>query len=361
MDRTPLLKKVFSALDVDGDGTVSLKEFLATAKNLQEEEMELPMLMTFMDDNGDGVLSFEEWEKGITMLGGTDESFEKEMKDVLQVLWGAKMAAALDDNDVGGTETVAAEQSATADWRTALEPVLTQAVRTSLQLPAAERLAFVGRSLQALAEGQPAPAIEHKRARTAGDLPAEMAALAEALTVALNQAARGQFGESPDEDRVDPLRAVGEQIMKGVRATERITGAAPLDNSRESVTFSSEAVSTQSSTGLSGKWTLDADGFVRTSNKVRREREKRLKKPVNLAKGASFHDLLPPEVQAMRLAEDTRQEYVREVAAQAFALYAERRLNLLREAPHLTHSPSLCSPSQVRQGRLRLHRQGGAL
>ena len=54
--------------------------------------MELPMMYSFLDSNGDGKLTLEEWTSGLDAMGSTDESFEKEMKDVLQVLQGAKMA-----------------------------------------------------------------------------------------------------------------------------------------------------------------------------------------------------------------------------------------------------------------------------
>jgi len=94
LDRTPLLRQVFAAMDADGDGTIDLKEFLLSAKSAEEQDMELPMMHSFMDENGDGVLSFEEWAKGIDALGVTDVAFEREMKDVLQAIEGAKAAAA---------------------------------------------------------------------------------------------------------------------------------------------------------------------------------------------------------------------------------------------------------------------------
>ena len=80
-----LLRQVFSAMDADGDGQVSLHEFLEAAKSRSEAEMELPAMHAFYDANGDGVLTIEEWTKGIAATGRTDEEIEEEMNDVLQV------------------------------------------------------------------------------------------------------------------------------------------------------------------------------------------------------------------------------------------------------------------------------------
>ena len=43
---------------------------------------------------GDGALTMEEWTRGIAATGRSDELIEKEMKDALQVIEGAKMARA---------------------------------------------------------------------------------------------------------------------------------------------------------------------------------------------------------------------------------------------------------------------------
>jgi len=92
VDHTPLLKKVFAAMDADGDGTISIKEFLATAKSA-DETAELSMLHSMIDGDGNGVLTYEEWASGILAIGSTDAALQKEMNDVLQVLEGAKMSA----------------------------------------------------------------------------------------------------------------------------------------------------------------------------------------------------------------------------------------------------------------------------
>lgn len=90
-DRRGLLERTFKALDSDGDGSIDLKEFLQQAKH-SDDNMELQMMMSFMDANNDGVLSLDEWMQGIEQLGASDEALEKEMKDVLQVVEGAKTA-----------------------------------------------------------------------------------------------------------------------------------------------------------------------------------------------------------------------------------------------------------------------------
>lgn len=92
--RAALYKQVFAAMDTDADGAVDLSEFKKTAKSAVEADMELPMMYNFLDANGDGKLSYEEWVTGMESVGFTDDAFEKEMKDVLQVLEGAKMAVA---------------------------------------------------------------------------------------------------------------------------------------------------------------------------------------------------------------------------------------------------------------------------
>jgi len=94
LDRSALLEKVFKAMDADGNGKVDMAEFLTSAKS-GEEEMELSMIQSFMDGNGDGKLSLEEWKNGMTTMFGSaeDAAFEKELKSMLQAVEGAKMAA----------------------------------------------------------------------------------------------------------------------------------------------------------------------------------------------------------------------------------------------------------------------------
>lgn len=210
-----------------------------------------------------------------------------------------------------------------------LQETLQAAVRTSLTLPARERLKFVGKTLLAAANGEALPSVDVKRVGFPISLSAaaaEMKSLSEELTIAVNAASRGG-------DDGWPLRAVGDQIMKAVEAVERITGLGMGSDSGggdeppwvrsplHSISFTSDDWLRESHDPLTEKWKLDPEGFVRTGSKMRRDRSVRAKKPVNLERGASFLEVLPPEVLEMRLAEETRLQHIAEVADAAFALY----------------------------------------
>ena len=67
LDRRALLEEVFKAMDADSNGNVDLNEFLQQAKS-REEADQLPMIMAFMDDNGDDVLSWDEWAGGMMTM-----------------------------------------------------------------------------------------------------------------------------------------------------------------------------------------------------------------------------------------------------------------------------------------------------
>jgi len=125
LDRRALLERVFAAMDADGNGKVDAREFAAQAKSKAEADMELPMLMHFMDDpasggDGDGKLSLDEWISGMQFMIGSasDAMFEKEMHDILQVLEGVKMAnaeAGHSGSGGGGVEGGGADGAEAAD------------------------------------------------------------------------------------------------------------------------------------------------------------------------------------------------------------------------------------------------------
>ena len=92
LDRTALLREVFAAVDKDKNGTIDVAELKRTAKSKNEAEQEMPMLFHFFDDNSDGKLTFDEFCAGMAMIGGSDDAaFEKEMKDVIQMLWSKSL------------------------------------------------------------------------------------------------------------------------------------------------------------------------------------------------------------------------------------------------------------------------------
>jgi Ca2+-binding EF-hand superfamily protein len=89
--RSKLLREVFTAMDVDHDGQVDLREFQRTASPEDKDELVLLFELLF-DQSGDGVLSYQEWADGMDKLrpeDGTAESeaaFEAEMHRMLEAL-----------------------------------------------------------------------------------------------------------------------------------------------------------------------------------------------------------------------------------------------------------------------------------
>ena len=61
------LKNVFDLLDFDKDGKVNLNEAIETLSSLGYED-ENPVIINFMKEMGDGIISFEEFENKINSL-----------------------------------------------------------------------------------------------------------------------------------------------------------------------------------------------------------------------------------------------------------------------------------------------------
>ena len=105
VDRKGLCKKVFQAMDSDGDGYVDINEFMATQKG-GDDPMEATMLFHMLDSQrkSDGKLELDEFIKGMALLGTDDATFKKEMEDVLAHLTAKKNAPppakSISDGDV---------------------------------------------------------------------------------------------------------------------------------------------------------------------------------------------------------------------------------------------------------------------
>lgn len=75
-----MLRAVFNAMDADKDGCVVPSEFV------KAEFQEVQFMFSFIDQNSDGSLSFEEWCSGIESFNWSDEEFDREMKRALEAL-----------------------------------------------------------------------------------------------------------------------------------------------------------------------------------------------------------------------------------------------------------------------------------
>lgn len=122
LGKNVMLKRVFDAMDVDKSGSVDLKEFLRLAKSKEETAMELPMMHSFMDANGDGKVTFDEWANGLEAMtsGASEEDMVKELTQMLQVVEGTIQAdksdeqkmdnlLALVSDELGGTDASAVD------------------------------------------------------------------------------------------------------------------------------------------------------------------------------------------------------------------------------------------------------------
>ena len=102
MSREERLEELFTAMDVDGDGTVDFEEYKAMVKS--------PIMLqffTFMDahfGNSDGKLGLDEWLDGMSALGAnwSDEDYEAELKKAMD---GVKAATGHDAAEHGPAET----------------------------------------------------------------------------------------------------------------------------------------------------------------------------------------------------------------------------------------------------------------
>ena len=110
VDRKGLCKKVFQAMDSDGDGYVDINEFMATQKG-GDDPMEATMLFHMLDSQkkSDGKLELDEFIKGMALLGSDDATFKKEMEDVLAHLAAKKNAPPPAKSISGGEVTSAPE------------------------------------------------------------------------------------------------------------------------------------------------------------------------------------------------------------------------------------------------------------
>jgi len=127
--RAQLLRAVFTAMDVDGDGNVDLAEFKRSARTKGEADDELPILFEFvLDTSGDGKLSYEEWAHGMDQLrpdDGTDKShaiFEKEMRTMLETLTRANADSATAVSCPAATAEAPAADAPAADAPAAEAP-----------------------------------------------------------------------------------------------------------------------------------------------------------------------------------------------------------------------------------------------
>jgi Ca2+-binding EF-hand superfamily protein len=110
VDRKGLCKKVFQAMDSDGDGYVDINEFMTTQKG-GDDPMEATMLFHMLDSQkkSDGKLELDEFIKGMALLGSDDATFKKEMEDVLAHLAAKKNAPPPAKSISGGEVTSAPE------------------------------------------------------------------------------------------------------------------------------------------------------------------------------------------------------------------------------------------------------------
>ena len=73
-------------MDKDGNGSIDLEEFLATAK-AGDDQTQLEMMFHFMDgqQTSDGKITLDEWIAGMGELNNSEEDFNREMDSVMQV------------------------------------------------------------------------------------------------------------------------------------------------------------------------------------------------------------------------------------------------------------------------------------
>ena len=94
MDRKPLLEEAFLAMDTDGDGVVEMSEFVALSRYDDDASVQ-QQLFSFMDKDSNGTLSLEEWTAGIAAQNIGDVEFTAEMKKIISATQSRKREAAL--------------------------------------------------------------------------------------------------------------------------------------------------------------------------------------------------------------------------------------------------------------------------
>jgi len=110
--RRPKLEKVFEVLDEDKNGFVDIHEFLLMSSHFGDHDISRT-IFSFMDANGDGKLTLAEWIAGSDNLSLSDDDFEREMDNVLEARaalararsriegWGRGVFAQFDANKDG--------------------------------------------------------------------------------------------------------------------------------------------------------------------------------------------------------------------------------------------------------------------
>jgi len=89
--RRPKLERVFEVMDEDGNGHVDVREFMLMSSHFGDHDVSRT-IFSFMDANGDGKLSLAEWIAGADALGLSDDDFEREMNNVLEAREALKRA-----------------------------------------------------------------------------------------------------------------------------------------------------------------------------------------------------------------------------------------------------------------------------
>ncbi|XP_032741067.1 calmodulin-4-like [Rattus rattus] len=78
------LKALISRVDTDGDGTISFEEFLtAMEKYKKGSKEELQAVFRVFDQNGDGYITMDELKQGLSQMGETLS--EEELNDMIRV------------------------------------------------------------------------------------------------------------------------------------------------------------------------------------------------------------------------------------------------------------------------------------